>query len=307
MINEFNKYQHIERIGTQTTEGLLIGKCYVFPKLDGTNASIWNKGGELAAGSRNRELSFGRDNQEFFATVSKDLRYLSLVRQHPDWVFYGEWLVPHTLKTYREDAWKKFYIFDIIDFSNAENPEYIHYDIYSEILKGYDIPYIPCTTIITNPDYGILQKKLQSNTYLIKEGNGFGEGIVIKRYDFVNNYGNIVWGKLVSNTFKGEHAKVMGGDVIVNNILEEAIVEDLVTQHSINKVISKIINREGLDINFGLPSKYIAELLGTCYYELITEELWNAIKKYKNPRIDFKTLNHCTINKIKQLMPELFR
>ena len=37
----FVKYQHIERFGTQETEGIENGTCYVFPKIDGTNASLW--------------------------------------------------------------------------------------------------------------------------------------------------------------------------------------------------------------------------------------------------------------------------
>lgn len=38
---EFKKYQHVERFGTDETEGINIGKCYVFPKIDGTNSSVW--------------------------------------------------------------------------------------------------------------------------------------------------------------------------------------------------------------------------------------------------------------------------
>lgn len=306
MINEFNKYQHLERVGTQATDGLLIGKCYIFPKLDGTNASIWNNNDMLAAGSRNRELSPEADNHGFFNAISKDSRYVDLIKKYPDYVFYGEWLVPHSLRTYQDDAWKKFYIFDVMDFSDPANPGYLHYDVYSEILKELDLPYIPCIATIRNPDYELLQKSVQTNVYLIKENSGYGEGIVVKRYDFVNRYGNVVWGKLVSNAFKGAHIKAMGGVVVNNNLLEEDIVDEFVTKHSVDKVVAKIVNRENLDINFGLPKKFIAELLGTCYYDLVTEELWNAVKKHKNPKIDFKTLNHCTINRVKQLLPEIF-
>lgn len=37
---EFKQYQHIQRVGTSSVEGLLKGKCYITPKIDGTNASI---------------------------------------------------------------------------------------------------------------------------------------------------------------------------------------------------------------------------------------------------------------------------
>lgn len=61
----FIKYQHIERIGTSEVEGILDGDCYVFPKLDGTNASIWMDDAELCCGSRNRQLSLENDNGGF--------------------------------------------------------------------------------------------------------------------------------------------------------------------------------------------------------------------------------------------------
>ena len=38
-MNEFKKYQHVERLGTSEVQGIENGMCYVFPKIDGTNAS----------------------------------------------------------------------------------------------------------------------------------------------------------------------------------------------------------------------------------------------------------------------------
>lgn len=67
---EFTKYMHLERIGTSEVEGIEDGLTYVFPKLDGTNASVWlNEEGEVQAGSRNRHLSIGADNAGFLAWV----------------------------------------------------------------------------------------------------------------------------------------------------------------------------------------------------------------------------------------------
>ena len=31
---DFRKYQHIERFGTTEVDGIELGKCYVFPKID---------------------------------------------------------------------------------------------------------------------------------------------------------------------------------------------------------------------------------------------------------------------------------
>ena len=37
----FTKYQHVERLGTTETDGILDGDVLVFPKIDGTNCSVW--------------------------------------------------------------------------------------------------------------------------------------------------------------------------------------------------------------------------------------------------------------------------
>lgn len=60
---EFKKYQHLERFGNDEVEGIELGKLYIFPKLDGTNAQVWlDDEGNIKAGSRNRELTLEKDN-----------------------------------------------------------------------------------------------------------------------------------------------------------------------------------------------------------------------------------------------------
>ena len=41
---KFRRYQHIERFGNDEVAGIEDGTCYVFPKIDGTNA-IWDATG----------------------------------------------------------------------------------------------------------------------------------------------------------------------------------------------------------------------------------------------------------------------
>ena len=61
----FFKYQHVERLGTTETNGIEMGMCYIFPKIDGTNSQLWWNNG-LKAGSRNRELYLDNDNAGFY-------------------------------------------------------------------------------------------------------------------------------------------------------------------------------------------------------------------------------------------------
>ena len=104
----YKKYIHLERIGTDAVEGITTGDCYIFPKIDGTNACFWfdSMDQKLHCGSRNRELSLDSDNAGFMNWAVNQSNLVELAKEYPNHVFYGEWLVPHTLKTYKDDAWR---------------------------------------------------------------------------------------------------------------------------------------------------------------------------------------------------------
>jgi thiol-disulfide isomerase/thioredoxin len=293
---EFEKYQHIERIGTSATEGLLQGEVYVFPKIDGTNCQVWMDDNDiLKTGSRKRELTFQNDNAGFLHHISENEFIIRLV-DDTKLRLYGEWLVPHTLRTYRQDAWNKFYVFDVID----GNGRFLHYEEYSKILAHYGVEFIPPLCKMTNPSYEDLVKLLDENTYLIQDGKGTGEGIVIKNYDFVNRYGRVTWGKIVRNEFKEHQSEKEVRERKAINGIENVIVDKYVTQALVEKEYSKIDNECGWN------SKLIPRLLNTVYYSLVNEESWNFVKEFKKPTVDFKKLLQVTIQKTKEVKPELF-
>ena len=228
----------------------------------------------------------------------KQENHVKLAMAHPELVFYGEWLVPHSLKTYQEDAWRDLYIFDVYD---REKGIYLSYDVYKPLLDAYSVTYIPCLGVVTNPTYDILCKYRDENFYKIKDNSGAGEGIVIKQYNWKNKFGRTSFAKMIANHFQDAHIKVMGGSVIKVKLIEEEIANEFVTKHIVDKAVAKIRTEQ---LHFG--AKHIPQLFGMVFHELIVEEMWEIVKKYKYPKIDFKTLNTCTIVKIKQLLPELF-
>lgn len=302
---EFKKYQHVERFGNSEVQDIELGVCYVFPKIDGTNSSVWiNDNDELRAGSRNRELSFDKDNAGFYSAISKDKNILSYLHKHPTHRLFGEWLVPHTLKTYRDDAWRKFYIFDVcVDSDDQEKGlEYLPYDVYKPLLEEFNLEYLAPLRIIKNADYDSFVKCLEVNDFLIKDGNGTGEGVVIKNYDFYNKYKRQTWAKIVASEFKEKHYKTMGSPVVENKMVEESIVDEFITTALIEKEFAKIVNENNGEWN----SRMIPRLLSTVYYSLITEDIWDILKKFKQPSINFKTLNAITIKKIKSTKSEIF-
>src|SRR6056297_3595068 len=207
---KFKKYQKIRRIGDDRTKGILNGRVSVFPKIDGTNASVWMDDRKVKAGSRNRELTLENDNQGFYAMIINNQNIINFFKDYPDYRLYGEYLVPHSLKTYKDNAWRKFYVFDVMDSTD----EYIPYEHYKELMDKYNIDYIPPIAHIEGATVDSLFRLLDKNTFLIKDGEGKGEGIVCKCYDYANKYGDIIWGKIVTSEFKEKHTKIMGAPVI---------------------------------------------------------------------------------------------
>lgn len=293
----FLKYQHIERIGTTEVNGLLDGLCYIFPKVDGTNSSIYlNEDGELRCGSRNRELTLDKDNGGFYNKIINDNKFNLYLKEFPNHRIYGEFLIPHSLKTYRDDAWRKFYVFDVMI-----DDTYLTYEEYRPLLEKYNIDYIVPIVVIDYPTEEKLYEMLDKNTFLIKDGQGVGEGIVVKRYDFINKYGRTIWGKIVTSEFKAKHTKEMGVTKLTTGLgIEERICEKYITEALIEKELSKIRIEEGWD------PKLIPKFLGIIYHSVVTEEIWNIVKEFKNPTIDFKRLNQMVIREIKIKKPELF-
>lgn len=298
-MSEFIKYAHVERLGTIETDGILDGQCYFYPKLDGANASIWydHDQKEWKAGSRNRELTVENDNHGFCAWVKENSQHWV-----PLWEglrLYGEWLVPHSLRTYRQDAWRKFYAFDLMDRSKLLHPSLWESRIH-DFLPNVEA--IPCQIIIDNPTEADALTQASKNTYLIEDGKGLGEGIVIKNYDFVNRYGRQTWAKFVLNEFKEKNKKEFGPNKVTKSRAVEAqMAQDIVSAALVEKEYHKIVSEHD-----GWSGKMVPRLLDTVYYCAVTEGLWDALKKQKDPTIDFKTLRTYVYAETKRALPHLF-
>jgi len=299
-MSNFTRYQHIEKYGTSEVEGIELGKVYVFPKIDGTNGSVWLDDDLIAikAGSRNRELSIDNDNAGFYKYILDGCDNIHhYLYKHPTHTLFGEYLVPHTLKTYEESAWRKFYVFDVM-----VDEQYLNYDAYRELLEEFEIEYIPAICSIANGDSDKFHYQLESSNYLVKDGDGLGEGIVLKNYDFVNKFGRTTWAKIVRSEFKATFHKTMGHpEMKGKDITEMKIAEKYVTATLVEKEYAKIVNE--MD---GWSSKYIPRLLNTVYHCIVVEDMWEILKKFKNPTINFRALQNFVIHQIKQTKPGIF-
>lgn len=285
---KFEKYQHVERFGTDPTDGILDGMVYVFPKIDGTNTSVYlNDAGEVEVASRNRVLNIHDDNQGVCNYVLSQPKFKAYLERHPNHRLFGEWLVPHTVRGYRDDAWRKLYIFDVMD-----GDIYLPPVRYFPKLLFHDIDYVPVIDIVESSKPEDFNKYLEENTFLMQDGQ-LGEGIVIKRYDFVNRFGRTVWAKLVRPVVK------VASSPLLSDAVEPQIIEKFLTPELVEKEFSKLASD-------GWNSKLIPKLLGVVWHAFITEETFNFLRKFHNPKVDFGLLNRLAVEKIKTVKSELF-
>lgn len=316
--SEFHRYMHVEKFGHAEVCGIEGGLCHVFPKIDGTNASVWlGEDGTIQAGSRKRHLSLSSDNHNFCAYAMTHLTLTDFVRNYPHYRLFGEWLVPHTIRTYRDEAWRQFYIFDVFD---QDAGEYITYDCYCDLLKQYRLDYVPCIARVDHGTKDQFLKLADQNDFLLPTGD-IGEGIVIKRYGFKNRFGRTVWAKIVRSEFKEANQKntEFPLPLIKGTVQPEiAIAKAVVTEALVDKERARLeVEDWQTEINEGKsPPPLQPRLLAAVWKAVITEELYDQIHSTpKNPNasprlaiknIDFGQLRRRVTDETKLLAADLF-
>lgn len=315
---QFRKYQHVERFGEPEVQGIEKGVVRVFDKIDGSCAQVYlGDDGKVKAGSRNRELTLENDNHGFYAYILDNSKFEKFLKEYPNYRLYGEWLDKHTVKDYVDDAWNKFYVFDVVEerqeiLNSTDIGEtafnltttkfrYLSYDEYEPLLEKFDIECIPPIMTIINGDREDFEGLLDKVTYKMKDGCR-GEGIVCKRYDFYNQYGRQVWAKIVRDEFKQHKQHKVKQNVENKECIEYQIVQKYCTDAFIEKEYLKVV-----DSVYGQwESKCIPMLLNNIYHTFINEETWNILKRYKNPTINFRVLKSKIDERVKEVKSDLF-
>lgn len=294
----FEKYQHIARMGTPSVDGILKGEVYVFPKVDGANGSVFKKGEEIVACSRRRVLSEEENNKGFYNYVQENENIKKLLEKHPNFRMFGEWLTKRTIKGYNEDAWKKFYVFDVIDTEKGEN-SYLKYEEYLPILENFGILHIPLITKLENPSFEEVKELIpESDNFLLKEGEK-GEGIVVKNYDFTNRYGERVWGKFVADTFDcGSKPKPKN---LRNYSFEIQLADKTMDAHFVKKEFLRFKDQKG-----GFEKKMIGEMLEYIFDVFLKEEAYNVLIEIGEKPFQLHPFKKVVFAKIRESLPEIF-
>jgi hypothetical protein len=292
----FRKYQRIKRLGEPTVAQVTKGVTYIFPKLDGANASVWTDDGyTIKCGSRNNELTPEHNNRHFYQYVQEHKGVAQLLRDNPNLILYGEWLVPHSFRNYFKEAWENFFVFDVYD---KDEERYLPYSEYYELVDSTpNLHYVRPLAKIENPSYQDIAELLDKNFFMVDTRKGVpGEGVVIKNYskDYAKQTGQ-TWAKLVRDEFIEESKKEKPKD---SN--EEYFVEKFCTASVIDKTYHKVLN----SVEDNWQNKYIQRLFSTVLHDIIEEDIWRLVTKKKYPVIDFSRVKQLVIEKVKDWLDQ---
>jgi len=288
LIDNLPKYQHIERMGHDAVDGILSGEVYIQTKIDGANLTVANTERGLVVCSRNMCVSIdGEPNHGFKGAIEYILENSALCEMSKKYIFRGEWLVRHTI-TYDKDKVNKFWVFDVQEY---ETFRYLTPEEYEPICKEINIGFVPILAKLNNPSIGQLIPYSEG-------GDIFGakqkEGIVIKRYDFVNKFGRTNWGKIVTADFK-EKAKLSFG-ARKHDPPEIRFVSKFLDDTIVIKVIDKIKQEKG-----EITIKDMPRILQTVWYDLFNEELWGFVSKSKVKEFNFDTACRLATKKTREI------
>jgi len=297
----FRRYPKIHRLGKEETDGVLDGEVHIEEKIDGANAQIWASEGKIAVGSRNNTLCVDVDNLQpndntfngLLEHVANNEQIRNLLKDHPDYRLYGEWLVRHTLH-YRETSYKKFYLFDI-SLPDGEEEDFLPKEVVRSIGAWYGIPMPEYHGMIKNPTLE------QLNEYVGKSSIGpSGEGIVLRNHNFVDKFGNRNYAKVVTQSFMEDNAVTFGGNNKHSETYNEMYV---VNKYMTLGRVEKIINKVQPELDERLDLKHIPRISNTCYYDMLTEEIWEIQAKVSS--LNFNQLKKLAMKKAIQIYKDI--
>lgn len=288
----YRSYTHLEKLDKDVVKDILhCDHIVIQPKLDGSNACVWDAGdGTVACGSRKRNLSATSDNGGFYNYINistdPEVEFLrNFCKDHPDYIVYGEFLgVPGqkllgTIKDYIEGG---FFIFDVFDTSTGE---YLPYATWSKFFEDNYHRVVPLIADLDHIHCGITIETL-IDAYVDKTNFNMpdgmrGEGLVIKAEpSYRDIYGNIQIGKIVLDEFHARKQKrfktptTMTADECIN-----AFVENYCTAAFMAKEQNKVMLALGMD-EWENKGKCIGMTIQGCLNELMQEEFWDYFKKH---------------------------
>lgn len=284
------KFLHVVRLDEIPDLLTAKGDKYVFPKLDGANATVWaDNEGVVHAGVRNRELTMDDDNAGFCKHAMESETMEPIRRfcvDNPFMVVCGEWLGGKAghIKSYLN---KEFYVFDMklatVPNSGTEKHfGYLPYNSYFKALAKYGYKYIiPPLRVYQNGVPVTIEDiaRVADANHFNLPTDVVGEGVVVKNYSYLSRFGNYEQGKIVRAEFKERKGQKLNKSITEDSNIEQAIVDDLVSSSDIQKCINKVSDILGEEFSKN-NGKMVGMVMEMAFSDLLSEEARVIAKKY---------------------------
>lgn len=289
-MSDYRTYPKIHRLGKEETDGILDFAVTVQEKIDGANISIFQLDGKLRCGSRSRMLPEDESFNGFQETVQSNFKLAMYFSREPDHILYGEWLVKHTI-TYPDEAYRKIYLFDIY---NIRTHTFLPQSEVKDLAEFLELEY----------PHVFAEGKLTYEQIIEFVGKSTiapaGEGVVIKNPEFRNSFADHCYAKVVTEKFKEANAITFGGNNKYSDTYWEMyVVNKYCTTGRVQKIMQKLQSEQEQRLHY----ESIPRIAQTCYHDMITEEIWEIVKKV--PALDFKALQRCAFSKYIQIYKDI--
>lgn len=302
-MKEIKKYTDVTRYGKSTTNGVLQEGDYITitEKIDGANASFrldeTNPLG-VSCYSRNQPLSEENRLNGFYNWVVDNIVPIK-DKLNPNYIYYGEWLIPHKVK-YKPECYHNFYLFSIWDTS-LELEQYVSDEIVKSQSKllglktpeyFYEGEYISFEHLMSF--VGKSNMTLEPNT---------GEGVVVKNVNYFDKYNRQMFVKLVSERFAEVQKQRLPKNPNVNNAVIQ-LVKSVLTKPRVEKIMFKLVDEGLLKEDYAIEDMgLILKTLGSRVYDDIMKEESDLFGEYEEHEIK-RTVGKNLPNIVKLVLKE---
>lgn len=197
---KIHSYPSIYALGHRAISGMLDGDVVVEEKIDGSQFSFANLGGELCCRSKGKQLVVDAPEKMFALGVETVRDLFPLLT--PGWVYRGEYLQKpkHNCLAYDRVPTHNIILYDV----SPGLEEYLSPEEKQAEAVRLGLEFVPCFFTGRVDSMERLDELLETESCL---GGGKVEGVVLKRYDLFTTDKKVMMGKYVSEGFKERNMK----------------------------------------------------------------------------------------------------
>jgi hypothetical protein len=294
---EFKKYPKIRSLGDDENRDIFKNRkdqIVIEEKIDGGCGCFWfdNNKQDILFGSRNRPLTGGLENGQFAENIKWIKEKMDGAKLDPDFLYYGEYIVPHTMK-YNFSVMPKFIGFDILH-KDTQFPLGRKEKVKQFAALG--LPVVPLIEADRAGDINVdeIDKFIPKTVFA---ENLDAEGIVIKNVSRLNRFDRPLFAKLVTDLFREKNKQKFTRKTKRDE--SDKVVDIYVTIARIKKAIHKKTIEDGEPLNKTLM-RFIPKMV---VEDAFQEEVLEIIRTTQN--FDMRMIRKIAAHKCLQVIQEM--